>query len=186
MSYRLFMIVSLAIVSVSGCAPTSRDQLVKEVLKADPKFASVLDKQRDLISRIDTYERELTLKRSTVERTIAQLRKDLADASANVRTKTDELKKQLDPERERIGLTLSMAGEELRSKQVQRASLGRSIAQLKKALKNPDAAWTAAERSKQESQLQEMVRDAERLDHEVAALREHVRLLKIKLLLIQL
>jgi hypothetical protein len=172
--------------SVGGCAPTSREQLAQEVLKADPKFASVLDKHREVASRIGTYERELALKRSTVERSIEQLRKDLASASATVKAKIAEAKKRLDPDRERLGLDLEMAEEELRAKRSQRASLGRSIAKLKKAVKSASDVWTSEERSRQEDQVQDMLRDAARLDQEMATLKKHSKLLKRKLLLLEL
>ena len=178
----LFLIGSLA-----GCgAPAHREQLTKEVLKTDPDFSSVLDKHRELANRIETYNQELALKRSTVERSIAQLRKDVVTAETNVKGKIAETKKRIEPDEERLQLALSMANEELRTKRVQRASLGRSIAKLKKAMKSASSVWTAEERAHQERQVQEMLRDAARLDQEMAALNAHVRLLKIKLLLIQL
>lgn len=171
---------------LAGCAQSSREQLAKEVLKADPNFSAVLEKHRELANRLETYERELTLKRTTVERSIAQLRKDLADAAANVKVKALDAKRKLEPERERLVLALAMASEELRAKRLQRASLGRGIAKLKKALGSAKDIWTKDERARQDTQIQEMLRDAARLDQEMAALKQHVRLLKIKLLLIRL
>lgn len=181
----VFLVLLMAY-GMAGCAPTNREQLVKEVLNEDPAFTSILKTHQELANQIETYQRELALKRSTVERTIAQLRKDLAAAAATVRNKTAEAKKQLEPERERLELALAMAAEELRAKQSQRASLGRSVSQLKKAIKTASAVWTEAERGRQEAQIQEMLRDASRLDRELAALKAHVRLLKVKLLLLRL
>ncbi len=178
----LLMVVSW----LAGCAPADREQLVREALKADPAFASVLDRHREIANRIETYRQELALKRKTVEETIAHLRKDLAAATASVRSKTLEAKKRLQPERDTLALSLSLAGEELRAKRAQRASLGRSIAQLGKSLGQQDTVLTPQERSRQQAQLEEMARDAARFDQELAAMREHVRLLKIKLLLIKL
>ena len=170
----------------ASCAPANREELVKDVLKVDPEFSSVLDKHQELKSRIDTYERELALKRSTTERTIAQMRKDLAAAVANVRAKTVDVKRKVEPDRQRLELALSMASGELHTTQVQRSSLGRSITTLRKSLASKDAMWTAQERARQQAQLDEMLRDAARLDQEMTAIKQHVRLLKIKLLLIKL
>ena len=181
------MAVVLISVAAAGCARNAnREELAKEVLQADPSFREVLERHRDLTNRIQTLEREIALKRSTVEQSIAQLRKELMATADNVKTKTADLKKRMEPERQRLGLELGMAAEELRAKQAQRASLGRSIVQLQKAIKSGSAAWTAQERAKQEAQLAEMVRDAGRVDQELAAMHSHVRLLKIKLLLIKL
>lgn len=177
---------SVGLGGVPGCAPASREQLVKETLKADPGFSSALEKHRELINRIETYERELALKRTTVEQTIAQLRKDLAASADLVRSRTLEVRKRMRPDQERLEHALSMGGEELRAKQSQRASLGRSVSHLKKALKSAGTAWSAQERAHQQAQISEMLRDAERLDREIATLRAHVRLIKIKLLLIKL
>ena len=106
----------LAGLTLAGCAPVNRDELTKEVLKADPSFSSVLDKHRDLANRIDTFERELAVKRSTVEQTIKLLRKDLENSVQTVKAKTEETRKQIEPDRQRLELALSMAGEELRAK----------------------------------------------------------------------
>lgn len=170
----------------SGCTRTNREDLAKEVLKADPEFGIVLDKHRELSNRIETYERELALKRTTVERTITQLRHDLATTTDTVRNKTAEAKKKMEPDHKRLELALAMAAEQLQAQRVQRASLGRQITQLRKAVKTGGAAWSESERSQQEAKITEMLRDAQRLDQEMAVLKQHVRLIKIKLLLIKL
>ena len=172
---------------VIGCAPPAkREALVQEVLKSDPEFAQVLEKQQELLSRIQTYERELALKRSTIERNIAQLRKDLAAAVSSVRQKTAEVKKRMEPDCARLDLALSAASEELQAKRLQRATLGRSVAKRRKLLKSPETAWTPQERAAQQTQIDEMLQDAKRLDQEMGSLKAHIRLLKIKLLLIKL
>ena len=171
---------------LSGCTRTNREDLAKEVLKADPEFGTVLDKHRELSNRIQTYERELALKRTTVERTITQLRHDLAAATDNVRNKIAEAKKKMEPDRKRLDLALSMAAEELQTKRAQRASLGRQMTQLRKAVKTGSAAWSEDERSQQEAKINEILRDAKRLDQEMAVLTQHLRLIKVKLLLINL
>lgn len=178
-------LLCLGVVGV-GCSPTNREQLAKDVLKVDPDFGSVLDKHRELANRIETYERELALKRATVEQKITQMRKDLATATAGVKTKIEDTKKLMEPDRARLTLELSMTSEELQLHRAQRASLGRSMAQLRKQTNAPRAEWTAQERATQQAQIDEMLHDAQRLDHEMDALKQHVRLLKIKLLLIRL
>ena len=175
----------LALAWVVGCSLPNPEQLAKEVLKADPGFSDVLDTHREIVNRIETLNRELALKRATVEQTIAKQRKDLSVAADTVRNKTTEVKRRMEPDRQRLTLALALAGEELRAKQGQRASLGRSMAQLRKAAKNDGALWTAQERATHDTQLQELLQDATRLDQETAAIKEHIRLLKIKLLLIR-
>jgi hypothetical protein len=169
-----------------GCSPANRDQLARDVLRADPSFVHVLQKHRELSSRIETYQRELALKRATIERTTAQLRKDLATATEAARRKAAETRKLMRPDRDRLKLALSMAAQELRAKQAQRASLGRSMAKLRKAVKNTEGTWTAAEHATHEQQLQEMLQDATRLDQEITGMRSHIRLLQMELLLIKL
>lgn len=171
---------------LASCAPANRQELAQEILKVDPDFAVVLEKHRELTNRIKTYERELALKRSTLEREMARLRRELADAAAAVRTKTQEAKARMEPDRQRLQLALAMASEELRAKQLQRASLGRSLANLRKAAKDATQAWSPQERAQHQAQGEQLLQDATRLDHEITALREHVRLLKIKLLLIKI
>ncbi len=170
-----------------GCAPpTSRDDLVKQVLKADPEFGAVLEKHRELTNRIQTYERELALKRSTVDQQIKQLRTDLSSTAASVKQKSSEVKSRMAPDRQRLELDLNMASEELQAKRQQRAYLGRTVSQLRKALKSANTAWTGEERANQEAKIEQILNDAKRLDQEMAAIQQHVKLLKIKLLLIRL
>ena len=179
--------LGMALLWAAGCGrpPANREQLVAEVLKADPDFSWALDKHRAISNRIDTYERELALKRTTIEQSIAKMRKDLMTATADVKSKVAELKKQLNPDRQRLEHALAMAGEELHTKRFQRASLGRRIAQLRKAAKSDQSAWDE-ERAKQEGEIKEALKDAERLDREIAGIKEHLRLLKVKVLLLRL
>ena len=176
----------VALVWVAGCSPPSTEQLRQEVLKADPDFSETLGKHREIVNRINTLSRELALKRATIEQAIAKQRKDLSDAAEGVRSKTAEIKRRMEPDRQRLTLTLAMAGEELRAKQAQRASLGRSMARLRKATKDNTALWSPQERARHDTQLQELLQDATRLDQELVAIQAHIRLLKIKLILIKL
>ncbi len=184
---RFLCIALWVLFGVAGCSPpANRAQLTKEVLAADPDFGAVLDKHRELMSRIETYRRELELKRTTIQREIDQRQKELASAAASVREKTEKTKGQMEPERQRLGLALSMAGEELRKKRDQRTSLGRQIAQLRKAAKSPNATWTPEERAKQQAGIDGLLQQAAKLDQEMVALKSTIRLLKVKLLLIKL
>ena len=168
-----------------GCEPVDQQKLTKEVLKADPDFASTLDKYRSMNNRIATYQRELELKRSTVERQIAQLRQELEHTVEAVKKKTAEAKARIKPDQERLELALSMANEQLGLKRVQQAAISRSMAKLRKTLANPKGIWSAEERAEHQRHIDEMVSDRARLHQELTALNEHIRLLKIKLLLIK-
>ena len=171
---------------LAGCAPANREQLVNEVLKADPEFSNLLEKYEHLTSRIKEHERRLALKRSTIERSIEELRRELASATTSTRKEIAAVKVQIQPDRERLQLALTMAGNELQQARQQRAILSRQITELRKAANKPSANWTAQERAQQEAKIAETLRDAKRLDQEMKGLKEHVRLLKIKLLLIKL
>ena len=178
------VISGLLIALVVGCAPTNRDELIKEALAKDPSFKGILDKRKELGNRIETYEQELELKRSTVDRTIKQLRRDLTESVATVHKKIQHAKSQMEPDHGRMNLALSKAGEELTVKRAHRASIGRQMSQLRKSLKAEG--MTDADRTRQQQQLDELSADATRVDTELKALQEHVRLLKIKLLLLKL
>ncbi len=176
----------LVLCFAAGCSRASRDDLAREVLAVDPAFAQVLEKHQELSSRVETFEQELALKRQTVKGRIDQLREELNLTAAKVREKVTQTEQLLAPDRERLTLALSMASEQLRAKQAQRASIGRSIAKLKKSLKVGTEALGRSDLEARERQLADMTRDAQRLDQELAGLKEHVRLLKVKLLLIRL
>ena len=179
-------LIACVLIGSAGCGQViGRQQLTKEVLAKDPEFETVLGKYRNLTNRIETYQRELALKRSTVEQNIAQMRKDLAASTANVKTRIAEVQKQIEPDRQRLQLALSMAEEELRVKRFQRASLGRSMAQLRKASTQSQGTWSDDERKRQDQKIAEMLHDAKRIDQEITSLKTHMRLLKIKMLLLQ-
>ena len=168
-----------------GCAPANREELTKEVLTADPQFDKVLDRYREVTNRIDTFEQELALKRQTVDESVAQLKKDLAATEASVKAKIEDAKKKIEPERLAQEQALQTAAQELRAKQVQRAALGKSMAQLAKLLKSKDAPLAPEAREREGVRMADMTKDANRLDLEMAALKTHMRLLKIKILLLK-
>src|SRR3989338_7985281 len=176
----------LSCVVIAGCSPISREDMTKEALKADPDFSSVLEKHHSLLNRIQTYERELALKRTKIDRSIPELRRELTMAMSNAKTKIESVQKQMEPDRARLELDLSMAGEEIQAKRLQRANLNSSISKRKNALKRQGAGWTKEERTRQETQIEDMIRDVKRLDQELVVLKSHLRLLRIKLILIKI
>lgn len=168
------------LVAIAGCAPVNRDELVKQILKVDPEFGAVLEKHRELTNRVETFKRELALKRTHIERSMQQLRRELATATANVQAKTADAKKRMEPDHKRLEQALASTSSELQAKRQQRAALSRELAQKRKSSE------PSASSSSDDSQRHELLRDVERLDAEMTALKEHARLLKIKLLLIKL
>jgi hypothetical protein len=172
----------LLLVSASGCGPPANPQkLREEVLQADPSFAGVLEKRDEQANRISLLEREFDLKRTQAEGRIAQLRKEVKAARAQVDQKIQHSKTLLRPDLDRLQLALSMASDERQAKRAQRASLGRSISRLKKALQAGDT----ADRTSREREVTAFLQEAQRLDREIQALNEHLRLLKIKILLLR-
>ncbi len=185
MDYGLMLIVLS--VGIAGCGPPANpEKLREEVLKADPLFADTLAKRDDLANRIALFQRELDLKQSQAEQKIAQLRKDLADVRQQVTDKTEKVKTLLKPDRERLDLAQSLAVADRRAKHSQRASIGHAISQLRKALKQTAPPWTETERARMTKELDAHLQEAQRLDQEIALLNEHIRLLKIKRILLRL
>ena len=173
--------------SVAGCGPpTNQEQLRQEALKADPGFADVLKKRDDLAGRIGLLERELALKKSQMDRQIEQLRQEFALARQQVAQKTQQTKALLVSDQQRVELALSMATEELKAKRGQRASLGRSISRLRKALHQDGMQWTDVERTRMDNELAELLNEAKRLDQELSSLHTHLHLLTIKRSLLRL
>lgn len=169
----------------AGCAPVNREELARRVVAADPEFAAVLDKRETLEGRISTEEKKLELVRETIQQEIAQKKKELAEKAGAVRKKIAEIKTQMQPDLDRLTAALAQASADLRAQQTQRAAIGREVAQLKKALKAAGAAWGPEQRTLQETQIAERLRDAQRIDHDIASLKDHIKLLKTKLLLVR-
>ena len=176
---------------VAGCGPggrlqnQARDRLIQEILVEDPEFAWVLERHRTTANQIETYQRELALKRATVEQNVAELRRDLAATTAQVRSKIAEAQQRVEPDRATLKMQIVQAETELRGKRLQRSQLGRTTASVRKGLHAAGGA-PSAERSMRETQQQELARDAQRLDQELTGLKAHLRLLRIKLELIRL
>ena len=175
----------LGLSGISGCLPkpVSREQLSKEVLQQDPSFAPTIEKYRSLVSRIDTYERELAVKRSAVEQNIDRLRGELQKSTQTVKRRIDETKKLMAPERQELITSLSLAEEQLRATRAQRMSVGRRMVQLRKALKGPTR--SADEKARYQTQFNDALTEAQRLDQEAIVIKDHIRLLKIKVRLVE-
>lgn len=172
---RRFIGLLLILGCFGGCAPVDREKLIKEATAKDPEFGSVLEKHRELTSRIQTYERELSVRRSEVEKKIGLLRKDLVDAAASVRTKSEEVKKRMEPDRLRLQNALTQTTIDLRIKREQRSTIGKEIAYLKKSGQGQLA-----------DKERELIKQASAMDQELASFKERIRLIKIELLLIKL
>ena len=170
-----------------GCGPPANpEQLREEILKADPSFSDVLQKRDEQANRIKLLEREYDLKRTQADEQIEKLRKELKDARVQVDQKIQRGKALLKPDIDRVELAIVMATEERQAKRNQRASLGRSINQRRKALKQEHPPFSEADRGRMEREARELVEETQRIDHEIAALNEHLRLLKIKRILLRL
>lgn len=159
----------------AGCMPVDREKLTKEVTAKDPAFGMVLEKHREIASRIQTFDRELSVRRSEVEKKINQLRKDLVDAASSVRAKSEEARKRMEPDRQRLQSELAQTANDLRIKREQRSTLGKEVAFLKKSGQEQPS-----------DKLQGLLKQAAAVDEDLASLKDRVRLIKIKLLLIKL
>lgn len=176
------------IVVLPGCGQRVSEAVRQEVVKHDPQFAKALEQRDELAGRIALLERELALKKTQITQQMAKLRKDLADARLQVRRKVQQTKDLLKPEQERVRFLLAMATEELTAKRSQRASVGRSISQIRKTLqdKPPGSAWNTNDRARLNAELQELLRETKRLDGEIEGLTKHLRLLNAKQALLRL
>ena len=171
----------MIVLGSAGCGPpTSPKVLRDEILAADPEFKSSLMERDEIAERISVFKRELDLKRQETEGRIAKMRQDLKATTDRVNQKIEREKSLPDPEFKNLELASGMASEELRAKRQQRVSLGRSISRLRKALKQNSPQWTAQERAQRDRELSELITEAARVDQELAALSAHIRLLKMK------
>lgn len=181
---RITPFLSLCLIAglLPGCGTRVSEAVRQEVVKADPQFAKALEQRDELAGRIMLLERELALKKTQIDQQIAKLRKEFAETRLQVRQKVEQTKDLLKPEQERVRFALAMATEELKAKRSQRASVGRSISQIRKTLQGQPqaAAWNNHDRARLETELQELLRETKRLDGEIDGLTKHLRLLKAK------
>ncbi len=178
--------LGVVLVGAGGGPPANPEKLREEILRADPSFNEALAKRDEQANRIALLERELELKRNQVERQISQLRNELKSVIAQVNEKSQKIRLLLKPDQDRLALAMNLATQELRAKRAQRSSVGTSISQLRKSLAKTTPPWPAAERAAMEHDLQDFLKDAERIDHELDGLANHIRLLKTKRILLRL
>ncbi len=164
----------------TGCSPIKREDLEREAVAKDPTFSPVLEKRRELVRRIETYKNELAVKRGSIESQITQLRRQLAEAVGQFNKKVAQAKSNMAPDRERLQAALSVANNDLRARQVQRSGLGRSVAQVRKVVRGSTPS------ADQERQLGQLSADLKRLDQEIAVLKDQIRQLAVKLLLVRI
>ena len=166
----------------SGCSqrPMNAEAMRGEVLRADPEFVRVLERRDDLASRVKVLENELALRRGQVERQIDQLRRGLRETTEQVNHNIDGIKALLNPIAEDVDRDLTTATAELKARREQRASFGRSVSGLRKSIKQHAIQWTPPERSEKDNELAEMLDEIRRLDHEIAGMEAHLRILHMK------
>ena len=182
------LIACLILGVLPGCGQQVSEALRQEVVKADPQFAKVLERRDELAGRLALLERELALKKTQIDQQVAKLRKEFAETRLQVRQKVEQTKDLLKPEQERVRFALAMATEELKAKRGQRASVGRSVSQIRKTLQDKPqvSAWNHDDRVRLDAELQELLRETKRLDGEIDGLTKHLRLLKAKQALLRL
>ncbi len=171
----------------SGCGPpVNPERLREEILKVDPGFSGTLQKHDELADRIAQFDHELELKRAKVEQKIAELRKDLQETEKQVAEKIQKTKALIKPEDQRLDLAIAQAVDERKVKRTQRSVVGGSISRLRKSLKQTAPEWGEADRVRMQTELDELLKETQRLDQEVTDLNEHIRLLKVKKILLRL
>ena len=184
---RELILTAVLLMFTSGCDKLfgNRDAIRRSVLQSDPKFEDVLHKHDEVTNRIALLNQELALKRSQVERQIVQLRGELDAVAAQVKGKVTQTKALLRPDIDKVDLALAAANDELKTKRGQRASLGRSINRIRKSLET-QSNWTRDERAKFDHDLEDLVKETQRLDREIDVLTRHIELLKDKRELLKL
>ena len=181
-----WVIFGLAVV-LAGCSGSAgREQHTKEVIAVDPTFSAVLDRHRRLLNRLEAYDREFGLKRLMVERTISQLRQDLAATKRDITQRKAQLKSEMDPVRAGLMQDMAEARAEIAGLGLQRSTIGGWISKIKKAMLDAHGAWPAEEHAHQQAELEQMLQTAHRMESEIEVLKNHIRILELKIELIRL
>lgn len=184
-----FLVTAIVLLGVSlsvGCSNTeeARQEMTRTVLEADPAFNTVLEEYQRITNQMQAFERQWELKERLVAEKVDDLKQQLEQDRETVRERQNELTKEIEPERQALRELHARTSEELRQSQLQRSTLGRSIAKLRKAVKLAGEAWPVAERERQDEQLAQMLRDANRIDQEIELYKQAITLLEAKLHLI--
>ncbi len=170
----------------SGCSNTedAREDMTRTVLEVDPAFNKVIEEYQRITNQMETIEREWELKQVLVDQKVQHMNQQLTAAREEVTLRQNQLNEEIEPERQELRELHAHTVDELRERQLQRSTLGRSIAKLRKAVKLAGEAWPLSERQRQDDQLEQMLRDANRIDQEIEMIKQAISLLEAKLVLI--
>ena len=108
--YALFAMISLC-----SCERVDRESITR-LADIDPTFRAVLEKKRDIDSRITSYETQLRDLRKTTEGNIRTLQRSFNKQKKDIESKISSLKKELRPEIENLQKQLEVKKELLRIK----------------------------------------------------------------------
>ena len=189
MAYKAFLSF-LILISLTGCQYQfefkSASEMRQEVLDNDPAFAEILQKKTELDEKIASLNSEQGLKAREIESRMLVLRRELQLSKEHTAERMASLNSQLDPYRFEIKQRIMEFSTELRLKQSSLSAVYKMIVDLNRLSKQSSAQEAGTEdvlRLRDKINYQQQQSDA--LKQDIADLREKIRLLRLKLKLLQ-
>jgi hypothetical protein len=185
-----FLASFFTIILLSGCQYPfefkSASEIRQEVLDNDPAFEDVLHKKAELDEKIASLNAEQSLKAREIESRTLALRRELQLSKENLAERIALLNSQLDPQRSGIRQRIMEFSTELKLKKSSLSAVQKMIADLNRLSRQGPVHETETKdilRLQDKIDTQQMQADS--LTQDIAGLRAKIRLLRLKLRLLQ-
>jgi uncharacterized protein YdcH (DUF465 family) len=185
-----FLPYFFVIILLSGCQYPfefrSTSEIRQEVLDNDPAFESVLQKKAEIDEKIASLNAEQSLKAREIESRMLSLKRELQLSRQNAAERVASLESQLDPQRSEIKQRITEFSTELKLNQSSLSAVRKMIADLNRLKGQRPAQEQETEDSlRLREKIETQQRQAESLTQDIADLRAKIRLLRLKLKLLQ-
>jgi hypothetical protein len=185
-----FLAYFFVIILLSGCQYPfefrSASEIRQEVLDSDPAFETVLQKKAELDEKIASLNAEQSLKAREIESRMLALKRELQLSKENAAKQISLLKSQLDPQRSEIRQRITEFSTEFKLNQSSLSAVRKMIADLDKLKGQRPAQDMETEDSlRLREKIETQERQAESLTQDIADLRAKIRLLRLKLKILQ-
>lgn len=183
-----FCVIYIAIIAgIAGCdnifKPTRLD--IEKILQQDPQFKQALDKKDGLDRQIASALADFYAYKEEIYSKIAELKKEYKENKTKANFRIDEIKSQLDPERERIRKTMSSLNNELKIKSQEMAGIKSRLSTLRNMLNNKKTELAQETEEKWQDELKDLRLKESPLKEEIARLKDSILLLNQELALLK-
>jgi ABC-type Fe3+/spermidine/putrescine transport system ATPase subunit len=166
----------------SGCAPISvSDEQKKQIIAVDPSFEKVLQAKSVYDAQITDLRQKFLSDKNLFESKITALRNEFEMKKSQFYTQERQVKAQLDPQRERIKIDVSILSDDYRSKIKSQRAIRSMLLEAKSITEGKSGSnLSAKEKGEWSKRLESLNEEYKRITQEVDSAKEKLNILKLK------